>query len=459
MISYDEIEVSPELREKLEIYCQEVGEFRTEGPLDKVSLAKLEEHFKAAHVYHSAGIEGNRLTMQETVLVLTEGIDIRGERLQDALEVKHLGTAFDFLKTLAEAEQTVRESDIRDLHRLLIGDDAGKSPGEYRKVGVVILGSEHKPPEPFDVPPRMEQLISWVNTNIDKSPIIVAAVAHHELANIHPFVDGNGRVARLLMNLILLKRGFPICNIKRGPEKAAYYEALGFADVGIFESIISTVLTGSSELFVEYVRIRTETKRMADWSQHWGTKAKEVLMRRESKEMELWRSRMRQVFLEFEKASELLNDQLNGIVEINFHDYNNEISFEKYQTLVERGQIPHGNAFSINFFQKSHARRERFMFRYFRNRTKFKAPLHKIITLELNRYEGEETGYVRLSDLPWAKKLRLRELYFKPEGEFVVRWFNSQTNQETELKNHTIAESAQWFFDDILKNVFELSEP
>ena len=457
MIPYDEIEISRELREKIDLYCHEVEEFRKEGPLDNVSLAKLEEHFKAAHIYHSAGIEGNRLTMQETVLVLTEGIDIRGERLHDALEVKHLGAAFDFLKTLAEAEQTIRETDIRDLHKLLIGNDSSKSPGEYRKVGVVILGSEHKPTEPFDVPPRMEELISWINSNLDKSPIIVAAAAHHELAHIHPFVDGNGRVARLLMNLILMKRGFPICNIKRGPEKAVYYEALGFADVGLYESIISTVLSGSAELFSEYVRIKTETKRMTDWSQQWGTKAKEVLIRRESKEMELWRSRMRQVFLEFEKASELLADQLTGIVEINFHDYNNEISFEKYQTLVEKGQIPQGNAFSVGFFQKNQGRRERFMFRYYRNWSKFKPPQHKLIPLELN-YHDEQSGYVRLSDLAWAKKIRVRELYFNAEGEFVIRWFNAQTSQEHELKKHTIAEAVQWFFDDVLKNVFELGD-
>ncbi len=457
MIPYDEIELSKELREKIELYCHEVEEFRNEGPLDKMSLAKLEEHFKAAHIYHSAGIEGNRLTMHETVLVLTEGIDIRGERLHDALEVKHLGAAFDFLKTLAEAVQTVRETDIRDLHRLLIGNDASKSPGECRKVGMVILGSEHRPPEPFDVPPRMERLVSWINANLDKSPVIVAAAAHHELANIHPFIDGNGRVARLLMNLILMKRGLPICNIKRGPEKAAYYEALGFADVGIFESIVSTVLAGSSELFAEYVRIRTETKRMADWSQHWGTKAKEVLMRRESKEMELWRSRMRQVFLEFEKASELLTDQLNGILEISFHDYNNDVAFEKYQTLVSNGQIPQGNAFSIGFLQKSQGRHERFMFRYFRNWQKFKPPQHKLIPLELN-YHEEQSGYVRLSELIWAKKIRVRELYFNAQGEFIVRWFNAQTSQEVELKGHTIAEAVQWFFDDVLKNVFELGD-
>jgi Fic family protein len=389
------------------------------------------------------------------VLVLKEGIEIRGDKLPDSLEVKNLGTAFDFLNTLANAQQTIRETDIRDLHRLLIGSDPIKGPGEYRKVGVVILGSEHKPVEPFDVPPRMEQLISWLNRNLEKNPIIVAAAAHHELAHIHPFVDGNGRVARLLMNLILLRHGVPICNIKRGPEKATYYEALSFADVGIFESIVKTVLDGSSELFSEYVRIRDETKRMADWSQRWGNRERETLLRRESREMELWKSRVKQVFLEFEKATELLNDNLQQL-QIAFHDYNNEISFEKYQQLQERGQVPQANAFSISFVHND-GRRARFMFRYFRNRAKFRIN-QRFIPFELNYYNEEDKSYTRLADLSWAKPIRVRELYFNPEGEFVLRWLNLQTNEEIEKKGGTIAEAVQWFFDDVLKHHFSLSE-
>jgi Fic family protein len=457
MIPYEEVQITPELREKIDIYRKTVAEFRSEGALDDVSLAKLEEYFKASHIYHSAGIEGNRLTMQETALVLTEGIDIRGEKLADVVEVKNLGSAFDFLKVLSDSQQTIRETDIRDLHKLLVGNDPDKSPGEYRRVGVVILGSEHKPPEPFEVPPRMHSLISWINQNILKNPIIVAAVAHHELENIHPFVDGNGRVGRLLLNLILMRTGFPICNIKRGPEKASYYEALGYADVGIYDTIVDMTLGGSSELFAEYVRIRTETKRMADWSQHWGTKAQGALKRRELKEMELWQSRIRQVFLEFDKAAELLNEEMAGILEVQFYDYKNEISFEKYQTLKEKGNIPQGNAFSVGFTQLKDGRRERFMFRYFRNRQKFIGGQKKVIPFEVNYYEGEAEGYVRLSELSWAKKIRLRELYFnEPDGDFEYRWFNSATDTEMVMKGHPISEAVQWFFDDVLKNIFEL---
>jgi fido (protein-threonine AMPylation protein) len=281
MILYDEIELSPFLQEKLDLFTDRVDEFRAEGPLDPVSLTKLEEYFKAAHIYHSAGIEGNRLTMQETALVLSEGLDISGKPLKDTLEVKRLGDAFNYLKTLAAGEQKFREDDIRALHKLLVGDDLTSAPGEYRKVGVIISGSEHRPPEPFEVPFRMEALVKWINANLEQHPVVAAAVAHHELTAIHPFVDGNGRTARLAMNLILMKRGFPICNIQRA-ERPAYYEALSFADVGLYQPLLELVLARCADSFAEYVRLREENRHMEAWAQKWGDRAAGLRLRHEA---------------------------------------------------------------------------------------------------------------------------------------------------------------------------------
>jgi Fic family protein len=455
MIAYDEIEISLELREKMNLFISQVNEFRQEGPLDEISVAKLEEYFKATHIYHSTGIEGNRLTLQETALVLKEGIDISGKPLKDAVEVKNLGNAFNYLKSLSENNQAVTEVDIRSLHSLLIGNEPTLSPGEYRKIGVIISGSEHRPPEPLEVPFRMESLLSWINTNLDNNPIIVSTIAHHEIAAIHPFVDGNGRVSRLVMNLILMKKGLPICNIRR-TERPTYYEALSFADIGLYESLIELVLSRCTDLFGEYVRIRTETKRMAEWARRWGSKASAVLLRRENREMELWQSRIRQIFLEFQKAAELLDEQLGDIIEITFYDYKNEISFEKYQQLMEQGYIQQANAFSIAFFDPRSNHRERFMFRYFRNRTKF-SKQDRVIPLELNYFDENQGGYIRLSDLIWANRIRIRELYFTSEGEFITRYYDITGQQEMEKKGETIAETVQWFYDDILRSLFNIT--
>jgi Fic family protein len=464
MISYDDIVLSDDLKEHLDIFVNQVIEFRNEGPLDDIALAKLEEHFKAAHIFHSAGIEGNRLTLQETVLVLKEGIDISGKPLKDTVEVKNLGAAFDYLKTLSSSTQTLREADVRSIHSLLIGDDPRLSPGEYRKIGVIISGAEHKPPEPIEVPAQMEILIRWINANLDKNPIIVSTIAHHELVAIHPFVDGNGRVSRLVMNLILMKQGFPICNIRRGePDRPAYYEALSFADVGLYDPLVQLVMGRCSDLFNEYVRIRTETKRMAEWAKKWGSQASTVLLRRESREMELWLSRLRQVFIEFQKAAELLDDQLKNILGLSFYDYKNEITFEKYQQLVERGSISQANAFSVTFYDERKQRQEeRFMFRYRRNWDKFVKPERsqdKIIPLELTYFDKATSTYLPLSELEWTDRIRIRDLYFLPDtGEFVVRYFRISDCKEVEKKGMTIYEAAQWFYDDILRNVFGLTD-
>jgi Fic family protein len=176
MIAYDDLEIGSDLRDELNAFRDQIEDFRREGPLDSIAVAKLEEHFKASHIYHSAGIEGNRLTLQETIIVLKDGMDISGKPLKDSLEVKNLGQAFDYLKSLCECNQTLRETDVRSLHSILIGHDLGAAPGEYRKVGVIISGSEYHPPEPLEVPGRMESLVKWINVNLEGQDMIQAAI-------------------------------------------------------------------------------------------------------------------------------------------------------------------------------------------------------------------------------------------------------------------------------------------
>ncbi len=383
--------------------------------------------------------------------LLKEGLEISSKPLKDVIEVKRLGEAFDYLNTLSELDQTVRETDIRSLHKLLIGDESDLSPGEYRNVGVIISGAEHRPPEPLEIQPRMEQLVHWINENLEKDPIAMSAVAHHELVSIHPFKDGNGRVSRLVMNMILLKHGYPICNIRR-ENRADYYESLAFGDIGIYGPLISIVHSRCADLFSEYKRIRTETKRTAEWAVRWGDKATQVLQKRESREMALWQSRIRQVFLEFQNRAELMDEEVPQI-DVSFYDYKTDIDFERYQRLLTEGFIDRANAFSITF--KDDATHARFMFRYYRNYSKFLRS--KVIPLELNYFDPNESKYIRLSELQGMDCIRLRELYFTSKGNFVVRYFNPDTQRETKKEAGTIAEAAQWLYDDVLRYIFHLT--
>ncbi len=456
MIEFEEIGLTPETQLDIESYCKDVEAFRSEGPLDKVSLAKLEEHFRAVHVYHSAGIEGNRLTLQETMLVLRDGIEISGKPLQDSIEARNLGHAFDYLKEISAQVSPIRETDVRQIHQLVVGDSPELSPGEYRKVGVIISGSEHRPPEPLEVPGLMSELIQWINKNTGKNPIIVATVAHHQLAAIHPFKDGNGRVSRLLMNLLLLRAGFPISNLSRD-NRPAYYEALSFADVGIYDAIVRQIKNSSAELFAEYTRIREETKRTELWAEKWGSREREALRRREQREHELWLSRIRQVFLEYQKSAELLNDEITQL-EIRFYDYRTEIDFEKYQRLMERGSTDRANAFSITFHPLQGGQDERFMFRYYRNFQSF--PGTRVIPLDLNYLDQShsDVSYIRIAESALKEIVRLRAIYFNDDGAFGAKVFNRDTRQEVDTRGTSISDMVRLFFDDVLEHFFHISQ-
>ncbi len=454
MIDYDEIEISPSFKSDLVKYEEQIKTFRVQGPLDELTTNKLEEHFKASHIYHSAGIEGNRLTLQETVIVLSEGIDISGKPVSQSLDVKNLGKAYDYLKEISQKEQIIREVDIRSLHGLLLENEEKSNPGEYRNTGVIISGSEHRPPEPLAVHGLMENLVTWINSNIHGDPIVVSAIAHHELANIHPFKDGNGRISRLLMNLILLKKGYPICNITR-EQRPLYYENLSFADVGLFESLIEMVFEGSYELFSEYLRIKEETDRAKEWAEKWGQTEVAVINKRESREMELWQNRMRQIYLEFERSSDLLDEKIKNL-NISTYEYKTEINLKKFQTLKLKGSSDHVNYFSIIFEDKSNNAKTRFMFRFFRNWNKFPQN-SRIIPLELNYFNEEELKFTRMSDFQWNERIRIREMYFSENEVFTIKYYDSGSNKEVETEEISITNATQMFYDDVLKNIFHLN--
>jgi len=185
---------------------QELDGFR---PLDPSITNELKRYYRVGLTYTSNALEGNTLTESETKVVLEDGITIGGKPLKDHLEALGHAKAYDYLYELLEKSE-ITEPDILELHRLVVYDIQDAYPGAYRPRPVIITGTEFIPPAPKDVPHLMthflaQQLPVWQKT---KHPIEVAALAHLELVHIHPFMDGNGRTARLLLNLLLLKSGY-----------------------------------------------------------------------------------------------------------------------------------------------------------------------------------------------------------------------------------------------------------
>ncbi len=207
---------------------------QSKRPLSKLLLEKLKEQFSLDLTYNSNAIEGNKLTLKETYLVINDGLTVKGKSLKDHLEAKNHHEAIQFLYDLVEHDKkhTLSEGLIRSLQKLIIKDIEDVEVGRYRQGTVLISGSSHKPPHAFEVPKLMEEFLSWIKKNTNKlHPVELAALAHHKLVHIHPFVDGNGRTARLFMNLMLMQKGYPMVIILKN-DRAKYYRSLEKADKG-----------------------------------------------------------------------------------------------------------------------------------------------------------------------------------------------------------------------------------
>ncbi len=190
-------------------------------PLTTGELQRLQEEFLVEYTYNSNAIEGNTLTLQETALVL-EGITIDRKPLKDHLEAVGHKDAFLYIQELVKDKVPFSESIIKQIHTLVLMDRP-EDRGVYRRIPVRIMGAYHTPPEPVVVPEQMEKLIKEFSKK-KLHPIESAALFHLKFEGIHPFVDGNGRTGRLILNLFLMQNGYPPINVKFTDRKR-YYEA------------------------------------------------------------------------------------------------------------------------------------------------------------------------------------------------------------------------------------------
>ena len=212
-------------------------------PLPPSVVAKLRDQFAIEMTYNSNAIEGNSLTLKETAWVIKDGLTIKGKPLRDHLEARDHYQALSYLYELIEkgSRQTVSEVLIRNLHKLVVRETESEDAGNYRQTNVMITGSDHLPPDSSQVPSAMSDLVEWLRANTPKlHPIELAALIHHKLVYIHPFTDGNGRTARLAMNLILLNLGYPLVVILKN-DRRKYYRVLALADKGGYLPLVNFV--------------------------------------------------------------------------------------------------------------------------------------------------------------------------------------------------------------------------
>jgi Fic family protein len=189
---------------------------------------RIAQALELEYTFESNRIEGNTLTLRETDLVINEGLTISGKSMREHLEAINHQEAIAYIKHLMEKNTSLNEREFLAIHNLILRGINPQDAGRYRSVQVMIKGSSHMPPQPFLVSKEMEDFFIWYESNKNSlHPIILAAELHERIVTIHPFIDGNGRTSRLVMNLILLQHGYVIANIKGDYDsRIQYYNSL-----------------------------------------------------------------------------------------------------------------------------------------------------------------------------------------------------------------------------------------
>lgn len=196
--------------EKCRYYKERIDALRLFPP---ETLSSLKEYFRIGLTYTSNAIEGNSLTESETKILIEDGLTVSGKPLRDIYETLGHAKAYGYIYDILSAK-TISEDHIKTLHRLFYDQIDKDNAGIYRTQRVIVTGSHYPLPKPDQIPDKMKEYIDWFNTHEKTTyPVKFAALSHQKFVFIHPFIDGNGRVARLIMNLVLLRAGYQICII------------------------------------------------------------------------------------------------------------------------------------------------------------------------------------------------------------------------------------------------------
>ncbi len=224
-------------------------------PLADRLVRNLDDWFRVELTYASNAIEGNTLTRHETAMVVEKGISVGGKSLTEHLEAVNHVAALDWVRAQVRRKSSrVTQKDILHIHTLILKGIDDSNVGQYRSVAVRISGAAVVLPNPRKVSALMDAFAKWLGASKKRHPIELAAEAHYRLVSIHPFVDGNGRTARLLMNMILLMSGYPPAIIRKR-DRLVYLNALEKAQLGgakdDYDKIIMAAVNRSLDIYIK----------------------------------------------------------------------------------------------------------------------------------------------------------------------------------------------------------------
>jgi Fic family protein len=303
--------------------AEQVSLLRRQGALDPATLARLRQEWGFKQVHESAAIEGNSLSLGETITAIQRGMTISGKPPEDSREVQNLYEAIRFVESLASTQAAVSEREICELQSLIVGRDAAES-GRYRSIEVSITNSPHKPPHPIKVSDYMRDLAAWLTTADDVPPILLSAVSHAWLVHIHPFRDGNGRTARAVGNLQLIRAGYPIVVI-RHKDRQRYYEALRASDIGDITPFLELVTDRCNDSLHQIDRVRSAVTGVS--------LAVEKVLEADRRRYQIWSAGIQLLAKTVASTFKDLEDRIGCRIDLQSYDMPTE---EDYRALTER---------------------------------------------------------------------------------------------------------------------------
>lgn len=412
---------------------QRVLSMRTTGSLTPEVLNTIRKYFRIKNIYHSNAIEGNSLNVGETRTVVELGLTITGKPLKDQAEAKNLSAALDFLEELAaNPSRPITESDIRQIHLLVLKGINDNDAGRYRSVNVEIGGSQFKPPAPESLASEMDQFGQWLQRasvpgDLFKptEAILAASAAHTWFVTIHPFIDGNGRVARLLMNLILMRYGFPIAVVTK-EDRLRYYDALEISQTSDLTPFVSLIAECVEESLEEYEEAANEQREKIEWAKSLASKFDQKEKTRASNQYEVWKNAMELLKSLFKQNVEFLAAS-SSLGDVYFRDFG-MLEFEKYLSLKNFGSAKKTWFFRLDFRSGGQIIRYLFFFGSPSYSLKNKAD----VTLHVSREEPPGSfHYEKLDALSAPNVPSFVEIGYKLDEEaFVVRTKNGNTRTE-----------------------------
>lgn len=436
-------------------YIEEISKrvigLRKLGQLSPEVLHNIRKYFRIKNIYHSNAIEGNALSVGETREVVENGLTITGKSLKDQAEAKNLSEALDYLEGLAKDRETpLTESDIRQLHYFVLKGINDAEAGKYRSVQVEISGSDFKPPSVEQVPSQMQEFCMWLKeVTVSESKIganeglVNAAIAHTWFVYIHPFVDGNGRVARLLMNLLLMRYGYPIGIITK-EDRLRYYDALEEAQSSDLTPFVALLVECLHESLEEYESAAHEQREREEWAASLASRFGETQIRKVKIEYDVWKNAMELLKSYFHQITESLSDNIT-LGKVYFKDFGT-LEFEKYLSLRNGESAKKTWFFRLDF--KCEDRAARYLL-FFGTPTRSLRSLVDV-TLHIAREEPPSSfHYERLDLVTQPNVPNLVEIGYSPaEEKYLIRCKNNATSLEK------MDSFGRRFFEDIISKHF-----